>query len=500
MILRVILSLVLCASFTLGAMPVVQGKVTPMPASYDSYDLTYVDGGTLSLKLLGGSIFFETGKAEDCDRPLKITLSRSKNKRVVKSFNASGKKFSLDVSKHMDEGELYCVTIHYEAYGTTVNCGDNLIFRQGSNIYFWKSDNYDYNVVTCQELWTDEQSLKECLEPQNDIECDDPVLIGYSNRIVEGAKDDWEKVFRIYKFISSEMAYDKREAETTSAGYQDSAVDVIRSGRSICEGFANCFVALCRAQGIPAVVEFGIGFTSYEEITNRKPTSQDYADHAWAAVFLGGKWHFVDPTFDMSRYYYGPNDIRTYEETTKYYLLPLEAISNDHMIMDADTRHGIPTAGYCGTDRSGAKFEITRDGVCHITGSGALKMPYGVNGFSKVVFEEGSNITELLSDCFRDCDLLTTIVLPDSVTTIDEYAFATCEDLQYVYLPEGLVVIGKKAFRGCDELSYVRVPDKCKVVGEKAFDGCPRLYLSISEEHKDMLSGYDTPPMFIDYR
>ena len=204
----------------------------------------------------------------------------------------------------------------------------------------------------------------------------------------------------------------------------------MRDGKGICEGFANTFVALCRAQGIPAVVEFGIGFASYDEITTRTPTNSDYADHAWAAVCLGEKWHFVDPTYDMSHFYEGPGMITSYDPTTLYYLLPLEAFSNDHRIMDADTMHGIISAGYCGDN---ATFEITRNGICYIKGEGAIKMPPGVNGFSKVVFDPDSNITVIDTECFCDCDLITVVILPDTVKRIESLAFNTCEDLEYVY-------------------------------------------------------------------
>ena len=496
MALRVIASLVLIASITLGSVPVTGKQDIFTPASFDSYDVTLVDGETLGMRLSNGRILFNSS----ANRKYYVTLSKAKTGRQVKTFTVSGDSFNVDAGSLMDEDILYCVTIAYEAFGMEVDSGDNYIFKRGENIYFWKTGNYEYNLETCKELWTDEQSLKECLEPQNDVECDDPVLIGYSDRICEGAKDDWEKAFRIYKFISSEMAYDKEAADTASAGYQDSAVDVIRSGKAVCEGFSNAFAALCRAQGIPAVVEFGIGFSDYKEMTTREPTTGDLADHAWAAVYLGGKWLFLDPTYDMSRYYYGPKDVRVYEESTKYYLLPLESFSNDHRIYDADTRHGIPTAGYCGNGTNGTWFEITRDGVCHISGTGTVKMPSGVNGFHTVVFEPGSYVTDIAQFGFCDCDLLTTVILPESVTSIADSAFNTCEDLQYVYIPDSCTYIGISAFIGCDELSYVRIPDTCTDIGRRAFDGCPRLYISVPDGFADLADDYDTKPMYIEER
>lgn len=485
--------MLLFAALTLFAFPGIMRKGEFVPASYDGYELTLADGVTMNMTISGDRIIFDSSE----DREYDITLSKCKTLRVVRNFSGAGGVFDIELASSMNEGELYYLTVSYEAFGTTVCNGNNIVFRNGDDIYFWKSSNYEYNLESCSEMWTDAQSLKECLEPQNDVECDDPVLIGYSNRICGDAASDWEKVYRIYVYIAHEMAYDNVEAEEGSGTYQDSAVDVLRDGKSICEGFANAFVALCRAQGIPAAVEFGIGFSDYDEMTTKDTSSDEYADHAWAAVFLGGKWLFVDPTYDMSKTYYGYNNIESGLDNTLYYLLPLESFSNDHMILDADTRHGIPSSGSCGDH---ATYEITRDGVCHISGSGKLKMPGGVNGFNKVVFADDCTISTIGKNCFDDCDLITTVILPDSVRNIEGFAFNTCEDLEYIYIPEGCSQIGEQAFCYCDELSYVRIPDSVTWIGPWAFDDCPRLYISVPSEYKDFARKYDTKPMYIEVR
>ena len=491
MLRRVVATVLLCAAFTLYAFPGFERKSDFVPASFEEYELTLADGVILNMSLAGGRVIFDS----DENREYNIILSKCKTSKVVRKFQCAGGVFDIELESFMNEGELYYIEVAYDAFGRTVTNGNNIVFKSGKNIHFWKSANYEYNLETCSEMWTDEQSLKECLEPQNDIECDDPVLIGYSDRICEGANDDWEKVFRIYSYIANGMAYDNVEAEGTSGCYQDSAVDVIRDGKSICEGFGNAFTALCRAQGIPACVEFGMGYSSYDEMTGKK-NEDNIADHAWAAVFLGGKWHFVDPTYDMSRYYNGPDNVETYGESTLYYLLPLESFSNDHKIFDADTRHGIPSSGSCGDH---ANYEITRDGVCYISGYGTLKMPEGVNGFSKIVFDDDCIIDRIADYCFYDCDLVTVVILPDTVEKIGEFAFNTCEDLEYVYIPEGCEEIGNQAFCYCDELSYVRVPDSIRVVGAWAFDDCPRLYISIPEG-RVFFDKYDTMPLYIEKR
>jgi len=491
---------VLVESIPLAGFPPIMFSPAPLDesgnfvaASYDGYDITLADGVTLSISLSGDRVVFYS----DAERSYDIVLSKCKTQRVVRNFNRAGDAFEIQLSGFMNEGELYYLTIKYEALGRSISNGNNIIFMSGGSLYFWKSANYENNVETCAELLTDSQSLKECLEPQNDVESDDPYIIAFSNKLCEGAEDDWEKVYRIYDYVSHELEYDAVESDDDSKAYQDGAIEVIRDGKGICEGFANVFVALCRAQGIPAVIEFGIGFSNYDYMMNKDPDDVPYADHAWAAVFLGGKWHFVDPTYDMTKYYYGPDNVTATDDKTLYYLLPLESFSNDHMIQDADTRHSIPSSGSCGKN---ATYTITRDGVCCISGSGNIRMPDGVIGFNKLVFADDCTITTIGKNCFYDCDLITTVILPDTVTSIEENAFGSCEDLEYVYIPNGCRYIGRQAFDYCDELSYVYIPDSVKMIASWAFDDCPRLYICVSSRQARFADSYGVRPMYIEVR
>ena len=500
MFLKALASIILSISFLIGGLPVTtfsgsSKKADFAPASFDTYEITLADGSHIKIMLVGANVIFES----DVDREYYISLAKTDGNRTVRKFSESGESFSIEMATYMSDDELYTIYISYDVFGDTVTNGNNIIFKHGSQISFWKNSTYDYNLETCSELWTDAQSLKECLEPQNDIECDDPVLIGYSNQICEGAANEWEKAYKIYMYVIDNMAYDQVEVDDYTTGFQDGAVTVLRDGKSICEGLCNALVALCRAQGIPAVVEFGMGYVDYNGMVSRTVYPDELADHAWAAVYLGDRWHFVDPTFDMAHYYLGPGNYQSIDVSTYYYLLPLESFSNDHMIMDADTMHGIPSSGSCGDS---ATYEITRDGVCHISGSGVLQMPTGVIAFKELVFEPGCTITEIGDECFCDCDLLSVVILPDTVVEIHKAAFGTCEDLEYVYLPEGLKYLDKEAFIGCEELAYVYVPDSVKSMGDRVFDGAPRLYISLPSHLDYAVSDYDyyIMPMHVEIR
>ena len=88
----------------------------------------------------------------------------------------------------------------------------------------------------------------------------------------------------------------------------------------------------------------------------------------------------------------------------------------------------------------------------------------------------GWSTVEWIDDgCFRDCDMLSEILLPDTVLHIGTAAFADCDALRGMDLPQGLNTLGREAFAGCDALEAVHIPGSVNFIGADAFAGCPRL-------------------------
>ena len=84
-------------------------------------------------------------------------------------------------------------------------------------------------------------------------------------------------------------------------------------------------------------------------------------------------------------------------------------------------------------------------------------------------------ITSLPSSAFLNCSSLTTITMSSNVTTIGNNAFEGCKSLSSIVIPEGVTAISNKLFNGCEKLASVTLPQGITTIGEGAFMGCKSL-------------------------
>ena len=75
---------------------------------------------------------------------------------------------------------------------------------------------------------------------------------------------------------------------------------------------------------------------------------------------------------------------------------------------------------------------------------------------------------------------MTSITIPNSVTSIGDYAFGICEGLTSITIPNSVTSIGKGAFNTCSGLTSVTIPNSVTSIGDYAFFACTGLTSVIS--------------------
>lgn len=85
------------------------------------------------------------------------------------------------------------------------------------------------------------------------------------------------------------------------------------------------------------------------------------------------------------------------------------------------------------------------------------------------------NVTNIGASAFLSCESLTSITIPSGVTSIKTATFAFCTSLKSIELPDHLVSIGGSAFTSCTSLKSVVIPAEVTSVGFHAFAVCTSL-------------------------
>ena len=101
-----------------------------------------------------------------------------------------------------------------------------------------------------------------------------------------------------------------------------------------------------------------------------------------------------------------------------------------------------------------------------------------VTGFSidfPVVAVIPNSVTSIGDYAFEGGINLTSITIPDSVTSIGEHAFVDCSGLTSITIPDSVTSIGEHAFDSCSGLTSITIPDSVTIIGDGVFEGCTDL-------------------------
>ena len=123
---------------------------------------------------------------------------------------------------------------------------------------------------------------------------------------------------------------------------------------------------------------------------------------------------------------------------------------------------------------------IGAEAFFHCEALAKVRMPKNVKNIYTLAFSGCKSLTsltlpnglEIISSAVFSSSGLTSINIPDSVTTIEYQAFSSCENLTEINLSKELTTIEFHAFLECKSLENIVIPSKVTTIGFDAFIDC----------------------------
>lgn len=92
-----------------------------------------------------------------------------------------------------------------------------------------------------------------------------------------------------------------------------------------------------------------------------------------------------------------------------------------------------------------------------------------------------NTITSIGDWAFRGCSSLTSITIPNSVNSIGEYAFYVCKSLTSITIPNSITEIKQYTFSSCNALNTITLGKNISSLENYAFYDCSSLYMVYSK-------------------
>lgn len=121
----------------------------------------------------------------------------------------------------------------------------------------------------------------------------------------------------------------------------------------------------------------------------------------------------------------------------------------------------------------GIRYQLTDDGKAEIAKNNDCKGDIIIP--NTITYQEKTyQVTSMVTFAFFESEI-TSIKLPDAITTISESAFNKCRQLKRITLPRQLAVIEYGSFFMCESLDSIVCPSSLKEIRSMAFWGCNSL-------------------------
>ena len=413
-------------------------------------DVNAVDGDVITLNYSGlyprtlvlghGSIALYGVPATEEYRYIKLVLVDNNGQRGFDGFAAREETgiAAFTIPQNLTGAYELRMFHNSELYGTFSGFLYNMSVQIDAGRARWvQSPVYERSLSFAASETRDAETLAYYLRPSEGIQSDDPQIIETARKITDGVSGDYKKALALHDWVCNNIYYNY-DAYYGKAEFGDnSALGVLKSHKSVCEGYSNLLAALLRASGIPAkkISGYALGISGGDTFPAEVLSGNGEANHAWNEAFLDDRWVVIDSTWDSgNRFENGGTASSSGCYQHRYFDISRELLSLDHTAEKAGNYQRLYLYVDYPEYRVGeAWFPLTDDGISPVVRQGRMLAPVkeiieamgGTYEFTPGNDRYMARVTCRLGDSFAQMWIGSTWLYVDKT----DYTFATAPEI-----------------------------------------------------------------------
>lgn len=250
---------------------------------------------------------------------------------IDRFININNKMYNNVFSVPLKDGN-YTFNVYYglEKYGRYNGVYRDIpLITKNTIVFFPKSAIYEDNLIMVSK---NNEVVNSDIEIYGLGEKDRSKLKNLAEDITKGITDEYEKIFEISKWISTNIYYDW-DAYYANKYVPTDAISTLLNKKSVCQGYAELTRELVKSIGLPARLVSGHALGASANGKSWDGVDHTSSNHAWNEVFVDGHWIIIDNTWNSNNQYidgkFNQNDA-----FYRYFDANIEAFSHTHKILN----------------------------------------------------------------------------------------------------------------------------------------------------------------------